>query len=436
MKRFAFFARVLSLGLCLVLCASFAPLMLSAQSGTRATVSYGVNVFSARMDMAVSAPIGNELVFCEDDFARSLNLSHVDCITVRSLPSEAAGELLLGSSRVAVGQTVSAANLSYLNFTPSNESVTHASFTFDANGASTVFVCNMYFLSAINYTPTLAMVPALSLDVFTYRDLEAYGTLSGYDPDGDSLVFEVVSYPKNGALILSDPSEGSYVYSPQAGYTGTDSFSYVARDQYGNYSACKEVELRVGALGISVTYTDMENSPAANAALALTEAGIMSGTQVGSQFYFYPEKTVSRAEFLVMAMHAAGITDVPACSATSFFDDADIPPSMKGYVAAAYSLGYISGTNVSGELCFLPNEDITRAEAAVIVGNIVGLCDVSVLPVFADHSDIPVWASDAIYSLHSIGVLSADDGYISPVSKITRADTACLLVAVKNYLGK
>jgi len=435
MKRVSLWRRGLSLILCLLLCACGGALCASAQSPSRATVSYGVGVLASRMDMAVSAPAGNDLYFCADDFMRALNLSRVESVTVRSLPATSAGELLLGSSRVAVGQTISAANLSYLNFVPSNELVSHASFTFDA-GSSTVFVCNMYFLNEVNYTPTLSMVPAISLDVFTYRDLDAYGTLSAYDPDGDEMTFEVVSYPKNGALILADAVQGKYVYSPDGGYVGSDAFSFVARDRYGNYSAAETVNLRVGTLGTSITYADMAGNEAEAAALALTEAGIMSGTQVGNAHYFYPEKTVSRVEFLVMAMHAAGITDVPASADTSFFDDAEIHSSMKGYVAAAYTLGYISGTNVSGNLCFLPNESITRAEAAVIVGNIVGLCDVPVIPTFADHSDIPVWASDAIYSLHSIGVLRSSDGCISPTSRITRADTATLLVSIRSYLAR
>ena len=429
--RMRLLAVLLSLGLLLPL-ATLAP---SAEE-TRHVVSYGVEVLASRTDMAVSAPIGNDLFFCEDDFARALNLSSVEYITVRSLPSQAAGELLLGSSRVAVGQTVAAANLAYLNFVPSNELLSHASFTFEAGETPTRFTCNMYFLEDTNYTPTLSMVPALSLDVFTYRETDAYGTLSGYDPDGDGMTFEVVSYPQNGALLLTDARAGTYVYSPASGYVGTDRFSYVARDVYGNYSAAKTVSLRVNSLGVSVSYADMENSPAEVAALALTEAGIMSGRQVGSLHYFYPQKTVTRAELLVMAMHSAGLTDVPACENTAFFDDAEIPQSMKGYVAAAYSLGYISGTLVSGNLCFLPNEEITRAEAAVMVGNIVGLCDVSVIPVFADHSEIPVWAAESIYSLHSVGILSADGGYISPVSAITRADAARMLMALKCYLDR
>ncbi len=402
---------------------------------TRSTAmaSYGLQVLSSGTDMAVSGICGNEVVFSADLFARNLNLSQVDSVKVCSLPADTEGELLLGSTRVAVGQTISESNLGHLVFAAATEDVRHASFTFTANGGATPMLCNIYLLSENNYAPTLSMVPELSLNVFTYKDLEAYGTLSAYDPDGDELTFEIVSYPQYGAIDLADPKSGIYVYTPQSGYIGTDSFSYVARDLYGNYSACAKVSLRVNPVGTSVVYADLSESKAYNAALALTEAGIMSGSQVGNRFYFYPEQTVSRAEFLVMAMHAAGITDVPDCTTTAFYDDASIPDSMKGYVAAAYSLGYISGTNVMGNLCFLPNEDITRAQAAVIVANIIGTTDVAVVPTFSDHGEIPVWASDAVYSLYSVGILTASDGRISATAKLTREQTAMMLCAVRMY---
>ena len=51
----------------------------------------------------------------------------------------------------------------------------------------------------------------------------------------------------------------------------------------------------------------------------------MGGTEVGGKNYFYPSQTVSRSEFLVMAMTAAGIKDLPACDVTVFADDGDIP---------------------------------------------------------------------------------------------------------------
>ncbi|MBQ8310783.1 MAG: S-layer homology domain-containing protein [Clostridia bacterium] len=434
MKKKKLWRRAASAVLGGLLCVSITAVGCAEKKGEgEGILSYGVHVLAAETDMAISVLRGNEAVFSAEVFARSLNLSHVDYITVHTLPDDTDGELLLGSTRVAAGQRIASSNLSYLTFAAASEAVSRASFTFSANGSEAVMDCNVYLLDVENYTPTLAAVPELARRVFTYRDTAAYGTLTAYDPDGDEMVFEIVSYPQNGALTLTDAHAGTYVYAPSAGYTGTDSFSYVARDIYGNYSACASVELRVDVAGTSVTYADMEDSRSHTAARALTEAGIMSGTQVGNQHYFYPDRTVTRAEFLVMAMNVAGITDVPTCEATAFADDASIPQSMKGYVAAAYTLGYISGTNVQGDLCFLPDEEITRAQAAVMLESILDVSDARVISVFADHSEIPVWASDALYSLHAVGILRDTEGCISATQKLTRAETADMLFAVSEY---
>ncbi len=397
-------------------------------------LSHGLQILSAATDMALSAPVGNEIVFSADAFARALNLSKVNYITVISLPENTAGELLLGSTRLSAGQTVSADNLAYMTFSSASEEASHSYFTFTANGGNIPMVCNLYLVDGVNYTPTVSMASGLSLKVSTHKDLLAHGTLSAYDPDGDALRFEIVSYPQNGALKLTDATAGGYVYKPNNGYVGSDSFSYVARDKYGNYSAAATVNLKVTLSGTAITYADMENSKAYNAALTLTEKGIMSGTQVGNQYYFSPEESVSRVDFLVMAMHAAGITEVPDCEQTVFADDASIPESMKGYVATAHELGYISGSLSNGVLSFLPDEEITRAQAALILSNIVGLCEVPVTPTFADHSDIPVWAADAIYSLNAAGILNPEQGYIAPTQKLTRAQTAQMLAAAMAYL--
>ncbi len=435
MKRFGFGKRALTLALGAALAASSVGLIGCARgTDSREVLSYGMSVLAAQTDMAVSGYLGNEVSFTEEDFARNLNLSQVDSITVRSLPADTEGELLLGSTRVAVGQTVPAVNIPYLCFVPCDETVSHAAFSFTANALTSPIVCNIYLLAEENYTPTLSMAPDLSLNVSTYKELSIYGTLSAYDPDGDAMVFEIVEYPQSGAIRITDREAGTYIYTPDKDFTGKDSFSYVARDIYGNYSAAVTVNLQVNTSGTSVTYADMEGSPAAVAALALTEAGVMSGRQVGNQYYFYPEEGTSRVEFLVMAMNAAGITDVPSSADTGFFDDADIPATMKGYVAAAYELGYISGTNVQGEICFLPNEEITRAQAAVILDRIVGKNAVEVIPTFADGTEIPAWAQQAIYSLHAAGIMLPTDGCIDATDTVTRADTAQMLAAVMAYM--
>ncbi len=433
MKNFAFWKRTVVGALTAAACLS-AGLTASAAE-TRAVVSYGVNVLAAQLDMAVSGRVGNEIVLDAETFARNLNLSRIDYITVESLPRDTEGELLLGSSRVAAGQSISGANLSYLTFAAAGDDIRHASFTFTANGSQSPTVCNLYLLDRGNSTPTLSYAPDLSLNVSTYRSLPVYGMLSAYDADGDEMTFEIVSYPQNGAIQMTDRSEGTYVYLPNDGYVGTDSFSYVARDRYGNYSAAATVNLRVSVSGTSVTYADMQDSEALGAALTLGAAGIMSGVQVGDRHYFYPERTVTRAEFLVMAMHAAGMQDLPDCTETIFFDDAAIPTAMKPYAAAAYSLGYISGTNVAGNLCFLPNDEITCAEAAVMLDAILNL-DAgapAVTPTFADGSTIPAWARESVYQLHAEGILRPTDGCISANAKLTREETAKILSAVLEY---
>ena len=425
--------KILSVILCCAVCLAIWVIGVSANTDL-SVVSYGLGVISARTDMAISAPIGNDVVFSADAFARALNLSKVHSVTVVSLPDATRGQLLLGSTRVAAGQTISGENLGYLTFEPADEDVVHANFTFTANGGATAMLCNVYLLLEPNDTPTVSVASGLSLNISTYRNMEAHGKLSAHDPDGDELRFEVVSYPQNGALRLIDASTGSYVYIPQKDFVGKDSFSYVARDQYGNYSASATVDLRVEVPGAAVQYVDMKEEPSYVAALKLTEEGVMSGTQMGNSYYFYPDRTVSRVEFLVMAMNAVGISEVPDCETTFFADDAEISPSMRGYVTAAYEMKYISGTLENGNLCFLPNEEITRAEAAVMLSNIVGLCDVAVTPTFADASEIPVWASEAIFSLNAAGIMQENDGYISPASSITRAETAEMLAAAMQYV--
>ena len=49
----------------------------------------------------------------------------------------------------------------------------------------------------------------------------------------------------------------------------------------------------------------------------------------------------------------------------------DIPENMKSFICAAYDLGYIKGTVVDEKLCFLPQKTITRAEAAVMLSNML-----------------------------------------------------------------
>ncbi len=56
------------------------------------------------------------------------------------------------------------------------------------------------------------------------------GTLKATDVNGDSLSFEIVSWPAMGTLVLNDATTGSYTYTSKPGARGTDSFTFRAYD--------------------------------------------------------------------------------------------------------------------------------------------------------------------------------------------------------------
>jgi len=78
------------------------------------------------------------------------------------------------------------------------------------------------------------------------------------DPDGDSLSASVVSGPSHGSLSLN--ADGSFTYDPDAGYNGSDSFSYEAADGNGGTDqAVVSIEVLQADL-LTEEWTHSENS--------------------------------------------------------------------------------------------------------------------------------------------------------------------------------
>lgn len=392
-------------------------------------ISPGIFILAERSTMAKSGMRGSELCLNRDDFSRALNQRSVNEITFTSVPPVTDGKLLVGNTVIRSGQTVSGSNISLITFRAADDSLRDTSFTFRPNGEAYDLTCSLYFLDEVNYAPTVSIAPAVSLDVSTYENVTHYGKLSAFDPDGDECIYEIVSYPKKGLLTLSG-DDGEYIYTPLRNFVGKDSFCYVAKDKYGNYSSSAEVSVAVSRASLSSTFEDMDDSDAHSAAIKLSEAGIMSGTQIGDGYYFGPEKTVSRSEFVVLAMQTLGIKEVNNLRTSGFYDDADIPQSMRGYIAAARELDYVNGSYVDGELCFLPNENITRAEAAVIISRMIEASTPVIVPSFADAEDVPAFAQSSLSSLCAMGVIETENKKIEANEFMTRGDTAKMLVAV------
>ncbi len=340
------------------------------------------------------------------------------------MPDPEKGALYVGSEGVVTGQTLRASDISLLTFEPVGRSEGQAEFTFSVNGSAYELTCVVCMLAGINASPTTAAVPAQSNSLRVYANTPAYGVLGGYDPEGDAMTFEVVSYPKNGLLCITDASTGAYTYMPGKDFVGQDSFTYVLRDCYGNYSAAGTVNVGVQTCTLSRSFDDLAGQPCLTDALRLSEMGLMSGTQKGSLYCFEPGREVSRVDFLVTAMNAVGMT-CESVANTGFADDSEIPDAMKGYVKTAYEKGYVSASGKQGELYFKPNEIISRGEAAVILSNLIGYANQKIPTNFTDT--VPTFAHDAVVSLYSLGILQTPDGSVQADAKLTRADLAMWL---------
>ena len=233
--------------LCILLLLAGTALSVSAFTLTRATVH-----LTDEVTLIKTGLVGEDILFCEADIKQALGVTDFESITVTSLPDPSLGVLKLGGVRVTVGQTVLKEHLPLLRFTPSGELTNEATFHFTAGSLAggAEIPCILRFLPRVNYAPT---VKGAALSAGAQDSTAIYGTLSGADPEGDDLTFLVVAYPKKGTLTVTDSTGGDFVYRPRAGYTGKDSFSYVVRDSYGNYSSVASVTVTVGDAASAVS---------------------------------------------------------------------------------------------------------------------------------------------------------------------------------------
>lgn len=418
-KRFSLFVIAL-----VMLCLS---LSCFAESTEEPMVSPALAILAGKSMMATSGMVGNEICFDAETFERALNVSAITSITVTGLPERSDGILYLGGSEVAVGQTISRANIPYMTFVFMSEDITDSAFRFSTNHGSYDIECSLYCLTYENRRPEVSSVSEAVVSVSTYRDVCVYGEMDAYDPDGDEMMYEVISYPKSGLLLLESGSD-TYRYTPVDGFTGEDSFRYVAVDRYGNYSDPVQVTLNVSQPKSTLVYRDLAESDAHVAAIAMTERGIMASSEFDGDYYFYPTAEVTRVEFLAMAMKTLGIRVDSSDRETVFADDVNIPAEFRGYVDTAQKLGYVCGKlNEQNALVFCPNDKITRYEAAVMLYNMSETEIPVIKPLLMDANTVPAWAQEAVYSLVASGILTSEKGYVSANAPVTREQAAQML---------
>ena len=272
---------------------------------------------------------------------------------------------------------------------------------------------------------------AQELEISTYRGIPYQAQFLATDTEGDDMTFALAEEPKKGTVTIDG---ANFTYTPNDGVTGTDSFTYTAADSAGNVSQPAAVTVTISKTKSGVTYADTKDSAAAAAAQHLAEAGIFTGSKIGGQYYFKPEQTVSRSEFLAMVLETAG-RDVTSVTMTGFCDDAAIPTWAKAYAAAGVADGIVQGSSTAEGVAFRPGEPITFNEAATVLNRVLKLGDVDLETWYADREAAPSWAAQAVGNMEAVSVLSAGSfGSPQLAETITRAYAAQMLSAAKTLL--
>lgn len=169
-------------------------------------------------------------------------------------------------------------------------------------------------------------------------------------------------------------------------------------------------------------FSDVDKAHWAYEAISvLSDRKILNGYENGE---FRPDGSISRAEFASLLKRAFELSGEGEA-----FEDVAKDAWYYDAVAALSAKGIINGSDGK----FLPENSITREDAAVIIYRHLGVEPAGNVE-FADADSVSDYAKDAVATLSSLGVLSGyEDGTFRPQGTISRAEAAKILYT---YISK
>lgn len=353
-----------------------------------------------------------EYCFSQADFSADPSV-RLSGIFVTGVPEDAVAAISLGGRIIRAGDILPQDALDRLRLTPACSESCDAVLCYQpicgtALGAPSQLTIRIR--SGKNETPK-----AIDGELETYKNISNDGQLTGSDPEDGPLTFRIAEKPKRGAVKLQ--SDGSYVYTPDRNRVGEDSFTFTVTDDAGNVSQPATVSIRILKPSEATTFADVDDVDQYEA-MWLSEQGLSGGRTVAGVPCFCPKESVSRAEFLVMAMELKGVPVDDTLTVSGFADAEEAAAWMQPYLACAMRRGLVSGESTEAGLMFRPNDPVTGQEAAVMLQNLLRLPITAAVIPSAGES----WAAASLQALSEAGVFMS-----APEAPLTRSDAAQLL---------
>ncbi|MBE6912665.1 MAG: hypothetical protein E7473_09085 [Ruminococcaceae bacterium] len=449
------------------------------------SVENGVNVYSYLNDGDIlgehtsEAAITGEVV----DFSRDLSLDNY--ITVKP-DNDVDASLFAGKMIVVDNDMVkngayfveSAEKLSDGNIRLDIGTVTAIRRYKDANDFDAGFIYNINPGQSFKIAKSFVEDSAPVFDSVSKELSASSGSVFTFSVNAQSEISDAISYEgtsiPRGASI--DPESGKITWKPTAGQVGDNLFTITAYDEDGRYNSInfvvkvygstsgntggsgggggggatapttpsdekendKDSETDVGEDIIlppaesDIRFIDLGSHAWAEDAInALAEDGIIRGT---SETTYSPAKNITRADFALLLVRAFEKTS----DNTENFDDVLDTDYFVKELAIARNTGLVGGI---GDNKFAPRENIKRCDMMLMVYRVMKDTDTLVgadiiRPEYADYSDVPDYAKEAVSALISAGLVNGKNNLIAPLDNTTRAEVAVLLMRVLEFTKK
>ncbi|WP_276356643.1 FG-GAP-like repeat-containing protein [Cohnella caldifontis] len=174
-------------------------------------------------------------------------------------------------------------------------------------------------------------------------------------------------------------------------------------------------------------FSDIAGHWAAASIVEAVKQGIASGYPDGT---FKPNRSISRAEFAVMLVHA--LKPQTGGANLTFSDKSAIGDWASEAIAQAVRAGILSGYDDGS---FRPNAFITRAEMASMIARALRLpVEPEAASAFADNAEIPGWARGAVEAVRVPSIFIGRSGNrFVPNASATRAEAVTVILKLLEH---